>query len=233
MSKQPRIMESYKTSPHMTPDMLRMIDVVHGDINGTDRVGMTPLRHALRCNVSPELMQVLIDAGGNVDMVDEEGGTLLHYAISCNVATGLMRVLINAGGDVNKPDELGTTPVHLAAQNIFISKFMQVVIDAGGDLTIFDHYGRTAVDRAGPTLLRWLIAKGYVASTMRQIMCRRAQDNTSRLVLTLCCVGDVLPTNPVIAILSGMTRNTDGDNAIKRTVRDLVYEMHMHVGRGW
>ncbi len=52
-----------------------------------------------------------------------------------------------------------------------------------------------------------------------------ARATAGRNVLILCAA--VRSTHPVLSLLSGQARNTDGDNGVKRTMGDYLFELYM------
>ena len=103
----------------------------HALLNSRDRLGKTPLHHAVTFN-QIAIMPLLLEAGANLDAQDVTGMTPLHGAALMGNAAAA-QWLAEAGANLEARDKFGDTPAHTAA--LFgRSSVLRVLAAFGADL---------------------------------------------------------------------------------------------------
>jgi ankyrin repeat protein len=88
---------------------LKYINDYQGDINVTDKNGMTPLMWAAQSN-QLAVVNALIEYGANVNASDKMGETALtHLCESFYTSPEVVKVLLDAGANVNAKNSDGNT----------------------------------------------------------------------------------------------------------------------------
>jgi len=80
-------------------------------LDQTDRIGMTPLMHAVPY---PEMVKMLCDAGANVNLQDNEGRTAFFHSIGKRYETTAL-VLIQHGADPVLKNKAGQIPLNMVS----------------------------------------------------------------------------------------------------------------------
>jgi uncharacterized protein len=94
------------------------------ELPGVDRLGRTPLHHAVN-ESDPLTLKRLLDDGHDPNAVDDEGWTPLHFAAQGN-SPEAARLLLEAGAAVDPRDSHGNTPLFKA---VFSSRGIGDVIE--------------------------------------------------------------------------------------------------------
>ena len=128
---------------------VKMISRFGGDVNASDKDGVTALMFAARAG-NVEIVKYLVSRGAYVNAKRKEepfmGKTVLMYAAeSGNIET--VKYLVSLGADVKAKTNKGTTVLMFAAQsgNIETVKYL---VSLGADVKAKDKDGKTALDHA-------------------------------------------------------------------------------------
>lgn len=127
------------------PELIDTVIGLGGDINATNKMGITPLMFAAAYN-TPEMVKHIINQGADALVVSFLGdANALHLAAALNPNPDVINVLIEAGLAIESPMVDSDTALLVASKDNTNIEVIERLVELGADVGAFDEDGVTAL----------------------------------------------------------------------------------------